>query len=425
MADLIKTENGMLYEDDFSSNSLLWQLSPADYSKLEYTENGLKIKRSTDYTTLSIREPERSRYSFFCEIEHHPFNDKDIAGVIVMSNSDQYAECQSLRMEYPSGYNDTENMKDYLLKLIKEYVDSKRVVTFSYNDEEDIDQMYEEAVNDAISSLEDFKDQDYRYIRYDKINGLYSFYASVDGTEWIEVGNTSFLDAGRIGFFYYGSNDEDAINTGNFVIKKMIFYKNKYITINGIKDGCKFSILKDGKEVITSDSWNVQKATQDSYLIDTYTLPVPFSGDIVVSQDDKVICSKSFEDIYGGDIITFSYNYDVFVNNVQVFPEQIFDLGLFTMDTKTFRLDIYNKEEVDLKNVVISVEAYSEYYSGAEPISISIYDESNEIVNFKKELIIDKIPATQGKSILIGLDPNGLQNFYDAAESYRFKLNIG
>lgn len=474
MADFVKKENGLLFEDDFQENSLLWQLSPSDYSILERTEDGLRIKKNASYTTLSIREPSLDRYSCYCEIQHNPFDEKDIAGIALFSNAQDYAECQSCKMTIPSGYQNSESLKDLVLSLIDNSIDAKKYVKYQigFDDTNDnidfrtssqiasqgetewteycqriMDEVlskkyvkwnyddlnsgtiqgenWEDVKDAANQSLLAFQDKNYKYIKFDKINAGYSFYASVDGVQWIEVGTTGFDGIVNIAFFTNGSNNPEVINNTDFVVKKIILHSNRYIKITGIKEDYKFKIMKAGEEIASSGSWGVQQNGESTYYIDTHKLTLPFSGDLYLYQDEAVVYHKSLENLYGGDELLFTYDLRVSVNNQEVFTDTLFELGTFIDNKQAFKIDLYNNESFDLRNVSIKVKAYSEYFSGADPIMIGVYDPNNISTEFKKELIIDKITSTQGVSLFITLDPKAVQNFYNNAESYRFKLVIG
>ena len=55
----------------------------------------------------------------------------------------------------------------------------------------------------------------YKYIKINKVKYKYVFYASADSYNWIEVGNVKFANSGVIGFFIYGTKDQDLINNSH------------------------------------------------------------------------------------------------------------------------------------------------------------------------------------------------------------------
>jgi hypothetical protein len=87
MARFNKTTDGLLYLDNFTEQSLMWTLSPSDANCIRFGEGGLTILHNRRYTTFTIVEPEAEEFSCIVELDHIPFNNKDIGGVIIISSN--------------------------------------------------------------------------------------------------------------------------------------------------------------------------------------------------------------------------------------------------------------------------------------------------------------------------------------------------
>jgi hypothetical protein len=102
MSKINKTNSGLLFFDDFSEKTLMWTQSPSDIDCVSFGDKGLQIQHNNSYITYTIIEPELDEYSCVVHLDHVPFNEGDIAGVIVMSTAKDYAECQSYMAHEPS-----------------------------------------------------------------------------------------------------------------------------------------------------------------------------------------------------------------------------------------------------------------------------------------------------------------------------------
>ena len=49
MANLMKTQNGLLFYDDFSEKTLMWTLSPSDANCLSFGDKGLRMVHNRRY----------------------------------------------------------------------------------------------------------------------------------------------------------------------------------------------------------------------------------------------------------------------------------------------------------------------------------------------------------------------------------------
>ena len=95
MPNIIKQEQGLLFEENFNDPSLIWTLSPSNANNLEFANNKLQIKHIDEYVTYTIIEPDSDEYACIVKIDHAPYDTNDIAGVIILHTNKQYIECQT------------------------------------------------------------------------------------------------------------------------------------------------------------------------------------------------------------------------------------------------------------------------------------------------------------------------------------------
>ena len=77
MSNLVKTQDGLLFYDDFSDKSLMWTLSPSDANCLSFGDNGLRMIHNKKYCSYTITEPAVDEYSCIVKLDHIPFNFDD------------------------------------------------------------------------------------------------------------------------------------------------------------------------------------------------------------------------------------------------------------------------------------------------------------------------------------------------------------
>ena len=125
MATLTKEHEGIIYNEHFQENSLLWSLTPANIDCLRFNQSGLRILHNENYITYTFKEPQ-DEYCLIAEIEHTPLTSEDVAGLIVLSNTDEYSECQTYLATSPSTIdNNGENLSNGGIETID--LDSKYV----------------------------------------------------------------------------------------------------------------------------------------------------------------------------------------------------------------------------------------------------------------------------------------------------------
>lgn len=314
MAQLNKVTEGLMFFDDFKEQTLMWTLSPSDANNLRFSNNGLTMLHNKYYTTYTIVEPEAEEYSCIVELDHAPYNYSDIGGVIVLSNNEEYAECQSFKGDNNSEINgatitqeqvralvlqmldedyvqymfdsydrrpaDTANIavpveiQEFIRGILDDYyapyefnsvrgeikddnasnIETENVISLmSLNNDENIIAQAEnndEDEEDPIDFNSNFDDKIYRFIKFHKTKNTYLFFASVDGFKWIEVGNVSFETSNVIGFFLYGTEDEKLIANTHFNVKSFALYNSKYLTVNGIDKKYEIEIYDEDGNIL-------------------------------------------------------------------------------------------------------------------------------------------------------------------------------
>lgn len=446
MANLIKSSNGLLFYDDFSEKTLMWTLSPSDANCLSFGDNGLQLKHNRRYCSYTITEPAVEEYSCIVKIDHIPLSFDDIAGILVLSTNKEYAECQTYLATGSSELTNSTQLEDSIQNMVNIAIDNANYVKYSVDgqDEEsdDIDESEPMAVSDNDDSeLDDssttggFVDTIYKYIKINKTKYKYVFYASADSYSWIEVGNVRFTDSGVLGFFIYGTDDTELIENSHCYINDFAFYSSKYLNITGVSRSYDMELIDDAahKVLLRTDSVEYQHMINRSNkecLINTTMLPMPLENVRLRVYDKNNYETTEFEfsldKTYGGDTYTLEKDIRCYIDNTEIDPEQLYDLGTFYHGAYYIKMDVHNHEEYILNDVRVKVIKYSEYYGGEEAVGIALYNEDqleSELV-YQKQVVIDEIKPSEGRSVFIKLTDKPFQDFYNTANSYRFKIII-
>jgi hypothetical protein len=285
-----------------------------------------------------------------------------------------------------------------------------------------------------ITELE-YKDTLYKYIKFTKTKYKYVFYASNDAKTWIEIGNVKFTDSGVIGFFIYGTEDEEILNNSHCFFKSLAIYNNRYIKIHKVNRNLDMEIYdEDGTILLRTDNstfTRIFSRSDNECIINTMAMPMPIKNPTLKIYEkgnyEKLIGTYSLgEYIYGGDEFILERDIKLFIENKEINSFDLHDLGTFYNGSHYIKLDIYNNDEYTFNDVKIKVLKYSEYYTGEEPIKIALFDENKNKKDlvYTKELIIDSIAPTEGQSIILKLTEKPIQNLYSVANDYRFKIFI-
>ena len=428
MPKLNKAESGLLLYEDFKQSSLIWTPSPDNYNNIEFGEGGLRIIHSDLYKTITLESPE-GNFSFMCKINHKPIDADDIGGVIIMSNDTFYVECQSCIMETPSYITNSSRTEQIIIDFVNDLLN--KYVEYSIDDGSEtspdipeIDEEPSEGGDIPVDKPSDtYIDMMYPYIKVTKTGSRYTFLASSDCVNWIEVGNTELPDSNRIGFFLYSFEKE--ITNSNFYVEYAVIYSNNYVIIENIKENQDIELrTEDGALIYDMNSKTIVRKGNRIY-IDTTLLRMPFDNvRLVVLQNKNIIYEYTIPQLLGGDKYTYWYDIKVCIDNQELNQEDLFDLGTFYHHDQTVRIDIYNQEEYELQNLNVNITSYSPYFDGSETIGISLYDENEEKYSFSDSVTIPNIKPSEGKSVLVKLTDKMIQNFYKKPGAYRFKINI-
>lgn len=450
MSTLIKEEEGLIYDEYFHSNQLLWSLTPSNIPCISFELDGLHIKHNEHYVMYTMKEME-DEYCVVTQIQHTPLTEEDIGGLIVFSDNNNYAECQTYLATSPStiGNNGMNVNAGYDL--------SARYVRYSFDDEDGSESTDSSSSSDTvINPTTGFHDTIYQFLKIIKynnsnINHTYQFFASHDGFTWIEVGNVDYDRNNSIGFFLYSTQNQNLIRNGNFIVNSFYIYKQKDIEIKGINISQDFEIFDShlNKTILRSDIIGAPfSRAGNRVIINTTNLMVPWTNAWLrlypKHRFDQLIAQYPLDNLtFGGDVFSINYDVQLRIDNEIIQSGTTYDLG--TLFTHSFKRNIvvYNNDDVDLHYVKVSIIAFSEYYNGEEVVEIAIYDGNNdrpeihipdneydyiegleEHYQYTKELLIPHLYAHTGIELIMKLSDVPKQAFYSTANKYRFKMVI-
>lgn len=443
MAQLNKSTSGLLFFDDFKEQTLMWTLSPSYVDALRFSENGLTILHNKRYTTYTIVEPSAEEYSCIVELDHVPYNYDDIGGVLVLENNKEYAECQSFMATGPSELGNANLVQADIRGMIKEMLHGNYVtytVDFDTpsigveNSVEDVENP-DDSGSEKLDTDIEFVDTLYRFIKFHKMKYKYVFYASPDGINWIEVGNVKFASSGVIGFFLYGTTDQNIIDNTHFNVKSFALYEGKYLTIDGIDRVYDVEIYdENGNILLRTDDvayFHLFNRSNTRLLVNTTTLPIPLKNAVVrvFPKHNYATTIGRYElgpATYGGDSFSLEHNIKIYVHGNELSPHSIYDLGTFFHGNYYIPAVIKNCEDYAVKDVKLRIIKYSEYYGGEEEVMLALHDGNyiDSELQYHKEVVIDELQAGDTKTFHIKLDDKVLQGAYDPANLYRFKIVI-
>lgn len=445
MAKFNKLQDGLIYYDNFTEQSLMWTLSPSDSNCVRFGEGGLTILHNRRYVTFTIVEPAAEEFSCIVELDHIPVNFEDIGGIVIIANNKEYAECQSFLATGPSEIGNSNLINADIKALIKETMHSN-YVQYSLDDDEvidtgdDEDATPEEENNNSTPDVSEepeveFVDIRYRFIKFTKLKYKYLFWASADGLTWIEIGNVKFESSGSVGFFLYGTSDADIINNSHFVVKSIAMYSSKYINIDGINRSYDFELYdEDGNTILRTDSlayYHLISRSNASCLVNTTTFPMPLKNAVLRiyprgKYNETIETYGLGSSVYGGDAFSLEYDIRFMIGNTELDPYIIYDLGtLYTRDRYVI-MTVTNREAITLTHLKLRIAKYSEYYGGETFIGLA-FDDPNLIeseLKYRKELLIPKLDPQESINVFVKLTEKPVQDFYLTAHDYRFKIII-
>lgn len=449
MATLIKEKEGVLYNEYFHENPLIWSLTPSETDCLRYGEDGLRILHTGQYVTYMLQEPEakpyangKESYCLIMHLSHTPVTEEDIAGLIVMSDTNNYAEFQTYLATSPSTIgNNGENVN-------AGYDLGEHYVPYRFDDEDEPGSSGSSSSTDeetVINPTTGFVDKVYKMLKvmkYDNAIGYtYQFFASTDGFNWIEVGNFDTTRRNSIGFFLYATKDARTLQRGRFVVHEFALYDNRYITINGINILQDFEIFDRhlNRTILRSDDTQRGQLMVNHYgnrvQIDTTHMILPLNNAWIriypKNHYDETVAQFDLENLtFGGDIFTITYDVQLRIDNEIIESGTAYDLGTLFVNSFKRNVVVYNNDDVDLTNITVSIAAFSEYYNGEEVVEIALYEENMEYnslaipYTYSKSLLIPRLNAHTGVELVMKLSETPKQQFYSVANKYRFKLII-
>lgn len=449
MSKLNKTSHGLLFYDDFSEKTLMWTLSPSDSNNISFGDNGLRLSHCKNYVSYTLIEPELEEYSCIVHLQHTPVNKDDIAGILVMATKKEYAECQTFLATEPSELTNIENIIN--ASDVQQYIDNilsdNNYVTWSLDDEENIDisdlpdlpsspttPSFSTSISTSSAKDNNFVDTLYNYIRFTKSKHKYDFWASNDMIKWIEVGNVRFDNAGVIGFFIYGTEDQNIIDNSDFYIKDFVLYSSKFIKFEGIDRKCEIEIFdKYGNIILRTDDIyysHLINRSSKTILFNIGTSPIPIQNGTlrIYPKDDYSTTIGKFdlgEKTYGGDGFILERDIRLSINGNYINPSELYDLGTFYRGSYYIKVNITNYEDYILNDIKVKVLKYSEYYGGEEEVGICLYNEqADSQAMYQKSIIIDDLKPSESKTIMMKLTDKPIQSNYGVANSFRFKIMI-
>ena len=416
-----KNQSGLLLYEDFKEQNLIWLPSPDNYNNIEFTQSGLQIAHSDMYKTITIQKPDEDNFIFSCKINHDPVDTSDIGGVIIISDKKTYIECQSYLANEESYITNADRYEEVLKQEIEKYIDY--FVTYSIVSDTGVDpDVNETGEEDPSAEPEPFYDSVYPYIRVICHGQTYSFYASTDNINWIELGS-GVLDANRIGFFLYSHNETET----PFNVEYAALYSSNYMIINNMPSECTIEAISTANSIVntvfTEDNVFIKRKENQIY-IDTTLIECPIN-DVTLNIKDNtnnIIYTQYFNQLVGGDTFTVWYDIEMYIDQHKINPNELYDLGMFISELNYIRVDLLNNEEFPVNNIKLEVKKFSSYYVGDENIGIAVYEQGRENYNFKDSVVIDRIEPLESRSYVIGLTNKQNFDFYNMTNDKRFKI---
>lgn len=422
MAKLEKDLSGLLLYEDFKEQNLIWLPSPDNYNNINFTQSGLEITHSDMYKTITIQKPDEDNFIFSCKINHTPIDKFDIGGVIIISDKKTYIECQSYLANEESYITNADRYEEVLKGEIEKYID--HFVTYSIISDTGVipdDGVIDDP--DPTHPEEPFYDETYPYIRVICHGVTYSFFASTDNINWVELGS-GVLDANRIGFFLYSHDENEELTP--FYVEHAAIYKSNYIIINNVPSDCivEATTTRDGYiDTLFSERNVFVKRKNNQVYIDTSLIECPIDDvTLNLKKNNEVILYQTFNQIVGGDIFTMWYDIDMYIDQQKINPNELYDLGMFINEVTYVRVDLFNNEEFNVTNIQVELKKYSDYYVGDENIGIAVYEQGKTDYVFKDKIIIDRIDSFESQSFVIGLTNRLSYDFYNMVNDKRFKI---
>lgn len=330
-----KIKNGVIYNDDFTKNNLVWTITPYNSNRFEFSSEGLKLKHGDNpiLVTIPLYFSEENKFCATIEYTHNPVIDGDIASVCILADDNEYIECQSY-------YDQTKGLGD-----------------------------------------------NYKYIRIIGDNYLYTFYKSNDMITWNEVGNGILTNSNRLGFKLYGNAIE---NSTDFIIKNIQISSDNYVEVRNVNTNINNLVFKDNSSKILEIPY---KITCNKIIFDTTEIPINTIGTIVGKQNDLIVLNETIE-MFSGNIYGRTDDISLYIDGHLVGNEEI-DLGSFIQPNNFIECILKNEsDEIYLIDKRLSILLYNPLTKGYKDVDIAL-KKSNELdienLNYSKQIFIDII----------------------------------
>ena len=334
-----KIKNGVIYNDDFSKNSLVWTITPQDSSRFNFSSDGLTLKHGENpiLVTMPLHFNEENKFCATIDFTHKPTIENDIASVCILADDNEYIECQS-------------------------YFDSSKTT-----------------------------EDNYRYIRIIGDNYLYTFYKSNDMITWNEVGNGILENSNRLGFKLQG-NDTD--NSSDFIIKNIQISSDNYVEVRNVNTNINTLTFKDDNSKITEIPY---KIICNKIIFDVTEIPINVKGTIIGKQNDLMVLNESL-DMFGGNIYGRTHDISLYIDGQLVGNEEV-DLGTFIQADNFIECTLTNEsDEIYLLDKRLSILLYNPLTKGYKDVNIAL-KEMNELdienLDYKKQIYIDIIKPNE------------------------------
>lgn len=307
-----RVSNGLILKDDFNNSfNPMWDIFPNDTSRVLFKEDSIVLLPENNSPTEMLIPCPGGKFIMQTEIEYNPVVESDAAGVVIKSVTDCNVEA---RFSYEEG-------------VINEY----KFVKFTHDD-----------------------------------GYVVNLRASKDGITWEDFGNSKLYDGNYVGYFVDGEQ-------AGFEIKNCFICRDKYLVIQGIKEGDVVNLLNSNNEDII-ETLNLDYIIKgDKFMLDISNQVWPIKDIRLVINFGKSNGSiHHIGDLYGGDVFSFEPELLFSVDETNETPKG-FDLGEVYGLARNYTLRVYNNG-TEHKTGKLVIDAISTYEQGHHMAYIYPYD---------------------------------------------------
>lgn len=241
----------------------------------------------------------------------------------------------------------TEEPENYVLDMRNEYVplnvlvQSGLVVFRELGSNLEILEFYDE--NKPSSSI-------YEYIRLIKQGRTYTIYGrQTSSDDWELIDVTIFDSSGRVGLLCKGPQVSGA---SIFSVDYVKIYSRQEVKVLNVPQGYRVEIrLEENHAVIASRKVYSPYSGVDITLTDVPTIRAYFT---ILDENGLLKTTSSVFDMCGGDVYYYGTNLDVYVNGLDMRPDNEYFLGYYQDSSIDFTVSIHNPHAEDFNNIVLS-----------------------------------------------------------------------